>query len=189
MYETADFKKGLKILLEDNHPYAVVDFQHVKPGKGNQFTRTKLRNLITGQLLEKTYKSGEKFGVPNVENKEMTFLYVDDNGFNFMDQSSFEQICMHKDDVSEASQYLTENLVVNILIFNDRAISVEVPKAVHLKVTKTDPGVRGNTVTGGSKPATLETGLVVTVPLHINEGDTLRVDTSTGDYVERVSIR
>jgi len=189
MYETADFKKGLKILLEDNHPYAIVDFQHVKPGKGNQFTRTKLRNLITGQLLEKTYKSGEKFGVPNVENKEMTFLYVDDNGYNFMDQASFEQICMHKDDVAEAANYLTENLVVNILIFNERAISVEVPKAVHLKVTKTDPGVRGNTVTGGSKPATLETGLVVTVPLHINEGDTLRVDTSTGDYVERVSIR
>ncbi len=119
----------------------------------------------------------------------MTFLYLDDNGFNFMDQSSYEQICMHKEDVGEASNYLTENLVVNILIFNERAISVEVPKAVHLKVVKTDPGVRGNTVTGGSKPATLETGLTVTVPLHINEGDTLRVDTSTGDYVERVSIR
>jgi elongation factor P len=188
MHETSDFKKGLKLLLEDNMPYTIVDFQHVKPGKGNQFTRTKLRNLITGQLLEKTYKSGEKFGVPNVENKEMTFLYLDDNGFNFMDQSSFEQICMHSNEVSEAANYLTENLVVNILFFNERAISVEVPKAVHLKVVQTDPGVRGNTVTGGSKPAKLETGLVVTVPLHINEGDVLRVDTSTGDYVERVSI-
>lgn len=188
MYETADFKKGLKVLMDDNYPYAIVDFQHVKPGKGNQFTRTKLRNLVTGQLLEKTFKSGEKFGVPNVENKEMTFLYLDDNGFNFMDQTSFEQICMHRNEVGETSNYLIENLVVNILFFNERAITVEVPKAVHLKVVQTDPGLKGNTVTGGSKPATLETGLVVTVPLHINEGDVLRVDTTTGDYVERVSI-
>ncbi len=187
MYELSDFKKGLKVLLEDNHPYTVVDFQHVKPGKGNQFTRTKLRNLITGQLLEKTYKSGEKFGIPNVEHKEMTFLYKDDNGFNFMDQTSYEQLCMHSDEIGETAHYLTENLVVNILLFNEKAISVEVPKAVHLKVTKTDPGVRGNTVTGGSKPATMETGLVITVPLHINEGDVLRIDTSTNEYVGRVN--
>jgi elongation factor P len=188
MLETADFKKGLKLLLDDNQPYQVVDFQHVKPGKGNQFTRCKIRNLLTGQLYEKTYKSGEKFGVPNVEHKEMTFLYKDDNGFNFMDQVSFEQLCMH--DIAEASDYLTENMTVNILIFNEKAISVEVPKAVHLKVVKTDPGVRGNTVSGGgTKPATLQTGLTVTVPLHINEGDTLRIDTSTGDYVERVNLK
>lgn len=188
MYELSDFRKGLKILLEDNHPYAVVDFQHVKPGKGNQFTRCKLRNLLTGQLLEKTYKSGEKFPVPNVENKEMTFLYKDDNGYNFMDQTSYEQVAMSDEAVGEQKNYLTENLQCVILFYNERAVSVDVPKAVHLKVTQTDPGVRGNTVTGGSKPATLETGLVVQVPLHINEGDVLRVDTLTGDYVERVSI-
>jgi elongation factor P len=187
MYETADFKKGLKILLDDNQPYTIVDFQHVKPGKGNQFTRTKMRNLLTGQLLERTIKSGEKFGVPNVENKEMTFLYKDENGFNFMDQSSFEQICMYPNEIGDTAFYLTENLVVNILIFNEKPISVEVPKAVHLKVEKTDPGTRGNTVTGGSKPATMHTGLVVTVPLHINEGDLLRIDTTTNEYVSRVN--
>jgi elongation factor P len=187
MYETSDFKKGLKLLLDDNQPYTVVDFQHVKPGKGNQFTRTKLRNLITGQLLEKTIKSGEKFGVPNVEHKEMTFLYKDENGFNFMDQGSYEQLCIYENEVGESKYYLTENLIVNILLFNEKPITVEVPKAVHLKVVKTDPGLKGNTVSGGSKPATMETGLIVTVPLHINEGDVLRIDTSTNDYVSRVN--
>lgn len=188
MYETADFKKGLKILM-DNEPYTIVDFQHVKPGKGNQFTRTKLRNLLTGQNREMTFKSGEKFGVPNVENKEMTFLYKDENGFNFMDQTNYEQLMMTPDEVGEASNYLTENLTVVILFFNERAVAVDVPKAVNLKVVQTDPGVKGDRVTGATKPATLETGLVVNVPLHIAEGDVLRIDTSTGDYVERVNMK
>ncbi len=189
MYDLSDFRKGLKILLEDNQPYIVVDFQHVKPGKGNQFTRTKLRNMLTGQNYEKTFKSGEKFGVPDVLNREMTYLYKDETGYNFMDQTNFEQICVTTGDIDDAVNYLTENLQVNITIFNDRPVAVDVPKAVHLKVTQTDPGVRGNTVTGGSKPATLETGLIVHVPLHINEGDVLRVDTQTGEYVERVNLK
>lgn len=188
MYDLSDFKKGLKILM-DNEPYVVVDFQHVKPGKGNQFTRTKLRNLLTGQNRELTFKQGEKFGVPNVETKEMSFLYRDDNGFNFMDQTSFEQLLMTPDEVGENQYYLTENLTVVILMFNERAVAVDVPKAVNLKVTQTDPGVKGDRVTGGTKPATLETGLVVNVPLHISEGDTLRIDTSSGDYVERVNLK
>jgi elongation factor P len=137
--------------------------------------------------MEKTYKSGEKFAVPDVEYKEMTYLYKDDNGFNFMDQTSFEQISMNEDEAGEAKNFLTENLVVNIMIYNEKPVSIEVPKAVNLKVVKTDPGFKGNTVSGGTKPATLETGLIVTVPLHINEGDVLRVDTSTADYVERVN--
>ncbi len=186
MYELSDFRKGLKVLI-DNDPYTVIDFQHVKPGKGNQFTRTKLRNLLTGQNLERTFKSGERFQVPNVENKEMSYLYKDDNGFNFMDKSNYEQLLMTPDEVGEASNYLTENLEVVILLFNERAVAVDVPKAVNLKVAKTDPGVKGDRVTGATKQATLESGLVVNVPLHIAEGDLLRIDTTEGAYVERVN--
>ena len=186
MYETSDFKKGLKLLV-DGQPYVIVDFQHVKPGKGNQFSRTKLRALLTGQNLERTFKSGEKFEVPNVENVEMTFLYKDDNGYNFMNQTNFEQICMMEHEIGDAKNYLVENLVVVITIYNDKPVVVDVPKAVHLKVAQTEPGIKGDRVTGATKPATLETGLVVSVPLHINEGDTLRIDTESGEYVERVS--
>lgn len=186
MYETADFKKGLKILY-DNNPFVIVDFQHVKPGKGNQFTRTKMRNLLTGQNREMTFKSGEKFGVPNVETKEMSYLYKDESGFNFMDQTNYEQITMRPDEVGESAYYLTENMKVIIMIYNERPVAVDVPKAVNLKVATTDPGIKGDRVTGATKPATLESGLVVQVPLHISEGDILRIDTSTGDYVERVS--
>lgn len=186
MYENSDFKKGLKIMVEGS-PYSILDFQHVKPGKGNQFTRTKLRNLLTGQQLERTFKSGERFEVPDVMNREMSFLYKDDNGYNFMDKESFEQICITETEIGEAKYYLTENLECVILFYNERPVSCDVPKAVHLRVTQTDPGMRGDTVTGATKPATLETGLIVKVPLHINEGDLLRVDTSTGDYVSRVN--
>jgi len=186
MLETADFKKGLKILV-DGQPYTVIDFQHVKPGKGNQFSRTKLRNLLTGQQLERTFKSGEKFGVPDVMNREMNFLYKDESGYTFMDKENYEQILMDEHTVGEGKFYLVENLAVVILFYNDRPVSVDVPKAVNLRVAQTDPGMKGDTVTGGSKPATLETGLVVKVPLHINEGDILRVDTQTGDYVSRVN--
>ena len=186
MYETSDFKKGLKLMVEGS-PYVIVDFQHVKPGKGNQFSRTKMRNLLTGQNLERTFKSGEKFEVPNVENIEMTFLYKDDNGYNFMNQTSYEQLCMMDHEIGDAKDYLTENLVVVITMYNEKAVNVDVPKAVNLKVAQTDPGVKGDRVTGATKPATMETGLVVNVPLHISEGDVLRIDTSTGDYVERVN--
>lgn len=186
MYETSDFKKNLKIMVEGK-PYVIVDFQHVKPGKGNQFTRTKLRNMLTSQNLEVTFKSGEKFEVPNVENKEMSFLYKDDTGYNFMSQETFEQIAMSDEDLGESKYYLTENLKVVILFYNEKAVAVDVPKAVNLAVAKADPGIKGDRVTGATKPATMETGLVVNVPLHINEGDVLRIDSATGDYVERVS--
>lgn len=188
MYETGDFKKGLKLMVEGK-PYVIVDFQHVKPGKGNQFSRTKLRNLLTGQNLEVTFKSGEKFEVPNVENKEMAFLYKDENGYNFMDQESFEQIAMTDEEIGENRFYLVENLKVVILFYNEKAVAVDVPKAVNLKVAKSDPGIKGDRVSGATKPATMESGLVVNVPLHINEGDVLRIDTQTGDYVERVNLK
>ncbi|WP_413557641.1 elongation factor P [Bdellovibrio sp. HCB209] len=186
MYETSDFRKNLKIMVEGK-PYVIVDFQHVKPGKGNQFTRTKLRNMLTSQNLEVTFKSGEKFEVPNVENKEMNFLYKDDTGFNFMSNETYEQIAMSEDDLGEARYYLTEGLKVVVLFYNEKAVACDVPKAVNLLVAQTDPGIKGDRVTGASKPAVMETGLTVSVPLHINEGDTLRIDTSTGEYVERVS--
>lgn len=186
MYETSDFKKGLKIMVEGK-PYVIVDFQHVKPGKGNQFSRTKLRNMLTGQNLEVTFKSGEKFEVPNVENKEMTFLYKDDSGYNFMSQETFEQIAMNDEELGDSKYYLTENLKVVILFYNEKAVAVDVPKAVNLTVAKSDPGIKGDRVSGATKPATMESGLVVNVPLHINEGDVLRIDTSTGAYVERVN--
>ena len=186
MYQLSDFKRGMKILFEDQ-PFTVVDFQHVKPGKGIQFTRCRLRNLITGQNREMTFKQGEKFGVPDITVVEMTFLYKDDGGFNFMNQANFEQVTLNEEDVGDAKNYLIENLECVIMTFNGRAIGVDVPNAVNLKVTKTDPNFKGNTVTGATKPATLETGHVVNVPMHINEGDVLRVDTRTGDYVERVN--
>jgi elongation factor P len=186
MYENADFKKGLKIMVEGN-PYVIVDFQHVKPGKGNQFTRTKMRNLLTGQNLERTFKSGEKFDVPDVLNKEMTFLYKDESGYTFMDQESFEQVNIMETEIGEAKNFITENLKVVVLFYNERPVLVDVPKAVNLKVAETGPGLKGDTVSGATKPATMESGLVVKVPLHINEGDVLRIDTASGDYVERIS--
>ena len=186
MIQLSDFKRGMKILFEDA-PFTVVDFQHVKPGKGNQFTRARLRNLITGQNREMTFKQGEKFGVPDLNTQEMQFLYKDDSGYNFMNQSSYEQIALNEDDVGDAKNYLIENLECVIMSFNGKSIGVDVPNAVNLKVAKTDPNFKGNTVTGATKPATLETGYTVQVPMHINEGDVLRVDTRTGEYVERVN--
>ena len=188
MYDLSDFKKGLKILL-DGQPYSVVDFQHVKPGKGNQFTRTKLKHLISGSNLERTFKSGEKFEVPDVSYKDMNYLYKDESGYAFMDQSTYEQVALDAGLLGDAANYLTENLLVNVCFFNDRAVGVELPKSVVLKVTLTDPGFKGNTVTNTYKAATLETGYVVQVPLHINTGDSLKISTEDGAYVERVSLK
>lgn len=186
MYDLSEFKKGLRVMVEGS-PYQVLDFQHVKPGKGNQFTRTKLRNLLTGQQLERTFKSGERFEVPDVQNVEMTFLYKDDAGYNFMNQETFEQIIIMNKDIGDAGNYLIENLPVVVLFYNERPVSVDVPKAVNMKVAKTEPGVKGDRVTGATKQATMETGLVVNVPLHINEGELLRIDTIEGVYVSRVN--
>ncbi|RME15655.1 MAG: elongation factor P [Bdellovibrio sp.] len=188
MYQTSDFKKGLKILI-DGEPYTIIDFQHVKPGKGNQFTRTKLKHLITGANLERTIRSGEKFDIPDVSYKDMDFLYSDDSGFHFMDQSDYEQLCLSQEVVGNAANFLTEGLTVKVCIFNDRAVGIELPNSVQLRVVQTEPGFKGNTVSNTTKPATLETGLVVQVPLHTNENDVLKIDTRTGEYIERVSIK
>jgi elongation factor P len=186
MYEVSDFRKGLKLEI-DGVPWVVVDFQHVKPGKGNAFTRTKLKNLMTGANLEKTFKSGEKFKVPDVVTKDMQFLYKDENGFNFMDTANYEQINLTPENVGDAANYLIENLDVVILFFNGRAVGIDLPNSVTLKIVETDPGMRGNTVSGGSKPAKLQTGAVVTVPLHLSEGDMIKVDTRTHQYIEKMN--
>ena len=186
MYETNDFRKGLKVLI-DNEPYIVIDFQHNKQGRGGQFTRTKLKNMITNMNLERTFKSGEKFGVPDIVSKDVTFLYKDDSAFHFMDKSNYEQHSLSEDEVSDVKLYLVDSLDVTMLFFNDTPIGVDVPNSVNLTVAKTEPGIKGNTVSGGSKPAVLETGLTVNVPLHINVSDVLRVNTKTGEYLERVN--
>jgi elongation factor P len=186
VYEVADFRKGLKVEI-DGQPWEIIDFQHVKPGKGNAFTRTKLKNMITGHNLEKTYKSGEKFGVPDVEQKEMQYLYKDESGYVFMDSANYEQIAISPEGCGDARNYLIENLTVYILFFNGKAIGIDLPNSVVLKIVETDPGVKGNTVSGGSKIAKLESGAAVSVPLHLKEGDLIKVDTRTNAYIEKMN--
>lgn len=186
MHSTSDFKKGLKILI-NKEPYVIVDFKHFKPGKGNAVTRTKLTNLVTGHNLEKTFKSGEKFEIPDIEFKLTSFLYESEGSFHFMDPGNYEQYALNHDVIKQAKNYLSEGLEVKICFFNERAVGLEIPLSVNLKVEYTEPGSKGNTATNATKPARLETGYEVQVPLHIHEGDLLKISTETGEYVERVS--
>ena len=184
MYSTAEFKKGLKIEL-DGVPYVIADFQHVKPGKGGAFVRTKLKSLLTGRVLDQTFRSGEKVKRPDLVEREMQYLYREGDRFCMMDNETFEQIMLTEDQVGDARLFLTENLDVKILFFNQQPVGVEVPLFVELEVTETEPGVKGDTAAGGTKPATLESGVTIQVPLFISEGDRVKVDTRTGDYIER----
>lgn len=185
-YQTTDFRNGLKISMEGK-PFIIVSFQHVNPGKGSAFVKTRLKNLETGQVLEKTFKSGvDTVEKPDMEEKEMEFTYGDMDGYNFMDLKTFESVHLVHDNVGDAKDYLQEGIKVYILYFNERPISIELPNFVHLKVTETDPGLKGDTAGGGgTKKAKMETGLQVNVPLFIEEGEVLKIDTRTGDYVER----
>lgn len=185
MYSTADFRKGLKIEL-DGTPYVIADFQHVKPGKGGAFVRTKLKNLVTGRVLDRTFRSGERVKRPDLMEREMQYLYREGDRFCMMDNESYEQLWLTVEQVGEARLYLTENLNVQVLFFYQQPLAVELPTFVVLEVAQTEPGVRGDTATGGTKPATLETGAVIQVPLFIHAGDRVRVDTRTGSYIERV---
>jgi elongation factor P len=185
MYSTSDFRKGLKIEFKGD-PYIIVDFLHVKPGKGGAFVRTKIKNLITGRVLEETFRSGEKLGVPDLEEKHVQYLYLDAEGFCFMDNETYEQIFLTADQVGDAKSYMKENLDVYLLMYKGRPIGLDLPTTVNLKVTQSDPGIKGDTATGATKPAKLETGYSVQVPLFINEGDVLKIDTRTGAYIERV---
>lgn len=188
MYQTTDFKKGLKIEVEGK-PYLIVEFQHVNPGKGSAFVRTRLKNLETNQVIERTFKAGvETAGRPDMEEREMEFNYSDMDGFNFMEQTSFEMIHLSNDQVGENKDYLQEGIKVFVLYYNGRPIAIELPNFVNLKVVSTDPGLKGDTASGGSKKAILETGLQVNVPLFIKEGEVLKIDTRTGEYMERAKV-
>jgi elongation factor P len=180
---TAEFRRGLKIEL-DGQPYNIVEFQHVKPGKGGAFVRTKLKHLRLGRVVDRTFRAGEKVGLVDYEQRSMQYLYKDEN-FHFMNLDTYEQIALPPDVVGEAANWLKETMEVDVLIINGEPAGVDVPNFVELQVVKTDPGLRGDTASGGSKPATLETGAVVQVPLFIDQGEILRIDTRTGAYIER----
>jgi elongation factor P len=184
MYATQDFRNGLKIEYE-GEPFVIVEFQHVKPGKGNAFTRTKIKNLITGRTLEPTFKSGDKVGKPDVDEKEMQYLYREGDHFTFMDTNSYEQTLVDKAAIGDGAGFLQENCNCTILFWNGRPINVALPNFVVLKIVECEPGVRGDTATGASKPAKLESGATVNVPLFVNEGESIRVDTRTGTYMDR----
>ncbi|NLJ67056.1 MAG: elongation factor P [Clostridiales bacterium] len=184
MISAGDFRKGMTIDI-DGQVYTVVDFQHVKPGKGAAFVRTKIKNAVTGSVLERTFSPSERVPRAHVETKEMQYLYNDGNLYYFMDTETYEQIPLNRGQVEDAMTFIKENMNVTIKFFKGEAFSVEPPFFVELEVTETEPGFKGDTATGGSKPATLETGATLNVPLFINVGDVIRVDTRTGEYMER----
>jgi len=182
---TTEFRNGLKIEI-DGEPYVIVEFQHVKPGKGGAFVRTKFKSLKSGNVTDKTFRAGEKVDVPDLEEKTMQYLYSADKDRVFMDTVSYEQVSMNEKQLGDSINYLKENMEIKVLYHKGQPINIDVPMFVELAIAKTDPGVRGDTASGGSKPATLETGAVVKVPFYLNEGDIIKVDTRTATFIERV---
>jgi len=181
---TSEFRNGAKVELE-GQPFTIIEFQHVKPGKGGAFVRTKLKSLRSGNVIERTYRSGEKLETPDLEELEMKFLYASGDEYTFMDTSNYEQLTFNRKLLGDNADLLKEDMTATILLHNNVPIGMELPVFVELKVVKTDPGVRGDTASGGSKPATLESGAVIKVPLYLDEGVVVRVDTRTREYVER----
>ena len=186
MISTADFKRGLTIELE-GEVFQLLDFQHVKPGKGGAFVRTKLRNVRTGNVFDRTFRAGERMEAAHVERKPMQYLYRSGSDYVLMDLDTYDQTTLAPEHFGDGVKYLKEGLEISVVTHNGRTIGVEMPDTVALQVTQTDPGLRGDTASGGSKPATLETDAVVDVPLFINTGDIIRVDTRTDEYLGRVS--
>lgn len=187
MIEAGDLRKGSKVLYR-NEPYMVIDFQWTKPGKGGAYIKTKMKNMITGLTIEDTFRSGEKLPVPDLAYKEVQFLYKQDEQYYFMDQESYEEIILDESQVEDIKSYLKDNEIYTVLYFSERPITLTPPLFIALAVKETQPGVRGDTAQGGAtKPATLESGLVVQVPLFVNEGDVIKVDTRDNSYIERIS--
>lgn len=184
-YSTNQFKGGLKIIL-DGDPYTIVENEFVKPGKGQAFNRVRVRNLKTGRTVEKTFKSGDSVEAADVHETEMQYLYSDGSEWHFMDPSSYEQLTAGAAAMADAAQWLKGQEMCTVTLWNGVPLLIEAPNFVELAVTETDPGVRGDTSSGGGKPATLETGAVVRVPLFVDEGEVLKVDTRSGEYVSRV---
>ncbi len=185
MYSTNEFHKGLFIEVE-NVPYQILEFQHVKPGKGNAFVRTRIKNLLTNNVIERTFKSGDTVQEPAIESKHVQYLYSDQNGFQIMDLDSYEQMTLTPEQMGDRKFYLVDNMEMDVLYYKGKPIAVEIPNFVNLRVKDTEPGIKGDTASGGGKPATLTTGLTVTVPFHIKIDDLLKVDTRTGTYVEKI---
>jgi elongation factor P len=186
LFSTSDFRKGLKIEFKGD-PYEIIDFQHVKMGRGGANVKTKMRNLRSGSVVEETIRSGEKFPPAGLEEKRMQYLYAQGDDYIFMDQETYEQLPLSGGQLGEAKLFLKENIEVKILYYKGEPLNVELPTFIELVIAKTDPpGFKGDTTSGGGKPATLETGAVVRVPFHLTEGDTIKVDTRTSEYIERV---
>ena len=185
MYDTSEFRKGLKIEIEGK-PYEIRDFLHVKPGKGGAFVRTKLRNMMNGRVVDRTFRSGEKVDTPDLRERQMQYLYREGQNYCLMDNETYEQIYLTEDQIGDSALFLVENETVNVVFFNEKPIGIELPIFVELSVTDTEPGVKGDTASKVTKPATLETGAVMPVPIFISVGDRIKVDTRTGSYVERV---
>jgi len=184
-YQTSDIRKGLKVEM-DGHPYVVADFQFVKPGKGQAFTRTRLKSLLTGQVIERSFRSGETLDEADIADANMQYLYQDGDGYHFMNLESYDQVAIQPSSLGDAAQWLVEQMHVQVLFYKSRPVNIDVPNFVELEITYCEPGVRGNTATGTTKQATLSTGATVQVPLFINQGEWIRIDTRTGQYVERV---
>ncbi len=185
MINAGEIKKGIIIELE-NQLYSIVDFQHIKMGRGSAQVRLKLRNVRNGAIADKSFQSGEKFSRVRLEHQTVQFLYKDGDDYNFMDTESFDQIVLNRAVLGDAVNYLKENTNLELLSHNEESIGVDMPITVDLEIVQTEPGFKGDTATGGTKPATVETGLVVNVPLFVQQGETIKVDTRTGTYLERV---
>lgn len=185
MISTTDFRGGVRLMV-DGEPFYIVEFQHVKPGKGGAFVRTKLKSYLSGNVLDRTFRSGERFEEPNLDEREMQFLYATGNDYTFMDTDTYEQLTFEKKQLGENADLLKENMTVNILIYEHRPIDVELPIFIELKVVDAEPGVRGDTASGGTKPAIVETGATIKVPLYLEVGTVIKIDTRTRAYVERV---
>lgn len=184
MISTNEFKTGLTIEVEGD-AYQVVEFQHVKPGKGAAFVRCKLRNLRTGSVVEKTFSAGDKVPKARIERKEYQYLYNDGDVYNFMDMETYDQTGLTGEQLGDAVKFLKENMIINVMNYQGKPMGVDLPNVVELEVIETAPGIKGDTATGGSKPAKLETGYVLQVPFFVNEGDVLQIDTRTGQYIKR----
>jgi elongation factor P len=185
MYEAGDLRKGLKIEI-DGDPYVIVQFEFVKPGKGQSLYKCKLKNMLTGSQFDRTFRSGDKFNEANLEEREMEYLYSDGENYCFMNTSTYDQEFIPAKQVGDAANFLKENIVCNVLFFENRAIGISLPFFIDLRVVKADPWAKGDTASGDSKPAQLETGYTLQIPPFVEEGELIRIDTRTGQYVERV---
>ena len=184
MISAGDFRNGVTLEIEGN-VYQILEFQHVKPGKGAAFVRTKLKNIINGGVVEKTFRPTEKFPQARIDRVEMQYLYSDGDLFHFMNTENYDQIALNKEDIGDSLKFVKENEMVKVCSYNGNVFAVEPPLFVELEITDTEPGFKGDTATGATKPATVETGAVVYVPLFVDQGDKIKIDTRTGEYLER----